>query len=127
MENQPAISTNPVSPSSGIQPRPGSDDKTMALLAHLGGIFFGFIPSLIIWLVKKDEAPYVDEQGKEALNFQIFIAICYFIAAILIVVLIGVLLLVLVGIFDLLFCIIAAVKVSNGENYRYPLTIRFIK
>jgi uncharacterized Tic20 family protein len=127
MENQPVVSTSPATLSSGIQPRPGSDDKTMALLAHLGGIFFGFIPSLIIWLVKKDESPYVDEQGKEALNFQIFIAICYFVSAILIVVLIGVLLLIVVGIFDLIFCIIAAVKASNGENYRYPLTVRFIK
>lgn len=127
MENQPVISANPASPSSGIPPREGSDDKTMALLAHLGGIFFGFIPALIIWLVKKDESPYVDEQGKEALNFQIFIAICYFVSAILIVAIIGIFLLFLVGLFDLVFCIIAAVKASNGENYRYPLTIRFIK
>lgn len=127
MENQPVVSTNPVSSSSGVQPRPGSDDKTMALLAHLGGIFFGFIPSLIIWLVKKDESPYVDRQGKEALNFQIFIAICTFISAILVILLIGILLLILVWALNIIFCLIAAIKTSNGEDYRYPLTWRLIK
>lgn len=127
MENQPLISDAQTTTSSIIQPRPGSDDKTMALLAHIGGIFFGFIPSLIIWLIKKDESPYLDQQGKEALNFQIFVSLCYFISAILMIILIGIFLLFLVGVFDLIFCIIAAVKTSNGENYRYPLTIRFIK
>ena len=59
------------------------DEKTMALLAHLGGIFFGFIPSLIIWLIKKDESAFVAEQAKEALNFQITVMIGFVISFIL--------------------------------------------
>lgn len=125
MENQPQSSSE--TQVQQIQPRVNSDDKTMAILAHIGGIFFGFIPSLIIWLVKKDDSPYVTIQAKEALNFQIFIAICMFISFILMLVLIGIVLLIAVSIIDLVFCIVAAVKVSNGENYRYPLTLRLIK
>lgn len=103
------------------------NDKNMAILAHVGGILFGFLPALIIWLMKKDESPYVATQAKEALNFQIFIAICFFISVILIFILIGVLLIWLVWLADIIFCIIAAVKTSHGENYRYPLSLRLIK
>lgn len=127
MENQTSASTGSASSSSNLGPRDGSDDKTMALLAHLGGVFFGFIPSLIIWLVKKDESPFVDQEGKEALNFQIFIALCYIVSSILILILIGTLLIFLVWILNLIFCIMGTIKASNGESYRYPLTIRFIK
>lgn len=124
MENQPSFGPNPNQP---VAPRVNSDDKTMALLAHLGGVFFGFLPSLIIWLIKKDESPYVDMQAKEALNFQIFIAICCIISLILMIVIIGVFLLILVSLANLIFCIVAAVKASNGELYRYPISIRLIK
>lgn len=125
MENQPVVT--PQTRPQIIPPREGTDDKTMAILAHIGGIFFGFLPSLIIWLVKKDESPYVDQQGKEALNFQIFIAICCVISLILMIVLIGVVLIILVSLMNLVFCIIAAVKTSSGENYRYPVSLRLIK
>lgn len=97
------------------------------MIAHLGGIFFGFLPSLIIWLMKKDESAYLDKQAKEALNFQISLAIYATISAILIILLIGILLLILIGAANIIFSIIAAVKTTNGENYQYPLTIRFIK
>lgn len=110
-----------------VGPQISSNDKNMAILAHVGGIIFGFIPALIIWLMKKDESPYVAAQAKEALNFQIFIAICFFISFILIFVLIGVLLIWLVWLADIIFCIMAAVKTSQGGNYRYPLSLRLIK
>lgn len=110
-----------------VGPQTSSNDKNMAVLAHAGGILFGFIPALIIWLTKKDESPYVAVQAKEALNFQIFISICFFVSAILIFVLIGVLLIWLVWIADIIFCIIAAIKSSQGENYRYPISIRLVK
>lgn len=125
MENQPALT--PQTQPTSVSPREGSDDKTMAILAHIGGVFFGFLPSLIIWLVKKDESPYVNVQGKEALNFQIFIAICCVVSVILMLVLIGVVLIILVSLMNIVFCIIAAVKTSNGENYRYPVSLRLIK
>ena len=102
------------------------DNKTMALLAHLGGIFFGFIPSLVIWLIKKDESAFVAEQAKEALNFQITVMIAFVISAILIFVVIGLFLIWAVMIGNLVLCIVAGVKANSGESYRYPMAIRLI-
>jgi uncharacterized Tic20 family protein len=125
MESQPTPSAeNQPSPPATT---PNSNDRTLAVLAHLGGLLFGFVPALVIWLVKKDESPYLDRQGKEALNFQIFIAICVVASMILMILVIGVLLLLATGVVNLIFCIIAAVRVSNGGDYRYPLTLRLIK
>lgn len=104
-----------------------SNDKNMAVIAHAGGILFGFIPALIIWLTKRDESAYIATQAKEALNFQILVAICFFASTILIFVLIGILLIWLVWLADIIFCIMAAIKASNGENYRYPVSWRLIK
>lgn len=104
-----------------------SDEKNMAAIAHAGGIFFGFIPALIIWLMKKDESPYIAQQAKEALNFQITMAIAFFISFALIFVLIGILLIWLIWLADVVLCILAAVKASKGESYRYPVAIRLIK
>jgi uncharacterized Tic20 family protein len=101
-------------------------------LAGLGGflpiapILGGIIAPLIIWQIKKDQFAFVDEQGKEAVNFQISILI-YLLVAGLFVCVHRLFLLPAVYIFDVVFLLIAAVKVNNGEHYRYPLTIRFIK
>ncbi len=113
-------------------PGPGSKEinkeaRTFAMLAHLLAIFTSFLGPLIIWLIKKDEHPFVDEQGKEALNFQITVAIAYLVSGILTFVCIGFLLFSVVWVVDLIFCVMACVKVNNGEHYRYPITIRFIK
>ncbi|PTM58475.1 DUF4870 domain-containing protein [Desmospora activa] len=102
------------------------DARTMGMLAHLLGIF-SFIGPLIIWLIKKDEHPFVDDQGKEALNFQISLLIYYFISGLLCIILIGLLILPVVVIVHYVFAILAGVKANQGEYYRYPLTIRFIK
>lgn len=103
------------------------DDKTMALLAHLGGIFFGFIPSLVIWLVKKDSSPFAADQAKEALNFQITVFIAAIASWILMFVLIGFVLLPIVMLLNLVLCIVAGIKANGGEEYRYPFAIRLIK
>ena len=102
------------------------DEKTMALLAHLGGIFFGFIPSLVIWLIKKDESAFIAEQAKEALNFQITVMIGFLIAFILIFIIIGIFLIWALVIANLVLCIVAAVKANSGVSYRYPIAIRLI-
>lgn len=101
----------------------------MALAAHLLGIFTWFIGALIIWLINKDDASkaFVTDQAKEALNFQITVTIAMVISIILMVVIIGGILAPIVGIINLVFCIIAAVKANNGEAYRYPFTLRLIK
>lgn len=104
-------------------------DKTLAMLAHLGGIVLGFIPSLIIYLMKKDDrsAQFVTTQAREALNFQITIAIAMAISTVLIIVLIGTLFILLIWLADVILCIIAALRTSNGDNYRYPFALRLIK
>jgi uncharacterized Tic20 family protein len=105
----------------------GKDARMWAMLCHLLAIFTGFIAPLIIWLLKKDEDPFVDSQGKEALNFQITVAIAMVVSGLLSFACIGVVLMPAVGIADLVFCIIASIKANSGIAYRYPLSIRFIK
>jgi uncharacterized Tic20 family protein len=102
------------------------DSKNMALLVWIGTIFFGFIPSLIMYLVKKDDA-YVQDQSKEALNWSITAIIGYFAGVILTFILIGILVLMAVGICHLVFCILGAVAASNGKPFRAPFAIRLIK
>ena len=106
---------------------PSNDDRNLAMLAHLLGIVSGFVGALIIWLIKKDQSPFVDEQGKEALNFQITMMIAVVGSWILMFVLIGMLLLPLLLLANLVFCILAAVAVSRGEHYKYPFAIRLLK
>ena len=90
----PAPGPQPGPPGTGPYGAPGvgplsQDEKTMAMLIHLSGIFTGFVGPLIIWLIKKDESPFVDRHGKTALNFFITLAIAAFVSVILIIVLIG--------------------------------------
>ena len=95
------------------------------------GVFFHFpghlIGPFIVWLAKRDDSPEIDAHGKESLNFQISMLIYNVIAAVFCLVLIGVPLVIAVVITNVILTIIACVRASNGEFYRYPLTIRFIK
>lgn len=104
-----------------------SDQRTMAMLCHLLGLFTSFVGPLILWLIKKDEMKFVDDQGKEALNFQITVALASVVAGILSLVCIGFLVAIAVGICDVVFCILAAVAANKGQAYRYPATLRLIK
>ena len=110
------------------------DARMWAMFCHLAGLCAFILPAvgnivgpLIFWQLKKDEYPFVDEQGKEALNFQISMTIYGLISAALTFICVGFFLLAAVGIVDIVFLLIAAVKANNGQSYRYPLTIRFIK
>jgi len=103
------------------------DDKSMAMLCHLLALLTCFIGPLIIWLLKKDQSAYVNEQGKEALNFQITVVIAWLIAGLSTMACIGFLLLPAVAIADLVLCIMACIAASKGEPYRYPLCLRLIK
>ncbi len=106
-----------------------SEDKQLAMITHLSGILLSFIVPLIIWLTNKDNASkgWLVDQSKEALNFQITIAILYLICTVLVVILIGGLLAPLVWIANVIFCIIAGMAANKGESYRYPLALRLIK
>ena len=104
----------------------GVKDTNMAVLAHILGIFLGFIGPLIIFLVKPEEG-YVKTQAKEALNFWITISIAYVVGGILMFILIGGLIMAVAGIYGLIMAIIAAMACSKGEDYRYPFAIRLVK
>ena len=106
---------------------PSTDEKSWAMGCHLISLVTGFVGPLILWLIKREGNPFVDQQGKEALNFQLSILIYGVISYTLIFFIVGVLLFPAVLIFNLVFIIIAAVKANNGEDFRYPLCIRFIK
>lgn len=102
------------------------DEMTWAVLAHISGLIFSFLGPLVIWLIKKDEQPFVNDQAKEALNFQITLLIGMMISVILSLILIGFLIMFALMIFEVIVVIIAAVESSKGKAYRYPLNIRFI-
>ena len=107
--------------------QPTEDEKTMALLAHVLTLVSAFLAPLIIYIIKKDESPYVRKHAIESLNFQISMAIYAFGASILIFIFIGFLLLFGLGILTLILVIIATVKTSEGKFYRYPFNLRLIK
>jgi len=112
---------------------PMSQARTWDMLCHLSALagyvipFGNVIGPVIIWQIKKTEFPSVDEHGKEAVNFQISVLIYTFVSILLTFLLIGIPLLVATVIGNLVLIAIATIKANNGEAYRYPLTIRFIK
>jgi uncharacterized protein len=111
---------------SEIMMAPSADEKNIAVITHITGIFFSIFPGLIVWLLKKDESPYISAQAREALNFQISLLIAYFISCVLMFILIGFLLIGLVWLANIIFSIIAAIAASKGENYCYPISLRLI-
>lgn len=104
--------------------KPTSEERTMAILAHLLGIFFPIIATLVIYLIKKDESKYVSAQAKEALNFQITAGL---VCIGLVLTIIGILLVWIVSIAALIVMIIATIKASDNRIYRYPFTWRLVK
>ena len=107
-------------------------DRQWGMFAHLSALvgfvipFGNLIGPLVIWQMKKD-VPFVADQGKEALNFQITVAIAAMICVVLFLVVIGGPLLMLVGLAALVFMVIAAIKANEGVRYRYPYIFRFVE
>lgn len=102
------------------------EEKLWAIGAHLGPLLLGFVAPLVVWLVFKDRSAFLDRQGKEALNFQLSYLIYFIVAMFTIVLLIGFLLVPIVMVAWVVFMVIATVKSSNFEDYRYPLIIRMV-
>lgn len=109
-----------------LQTNPSKDECNLAMLAHLLGIFSSFVGALVLWLVKREESGFAAEQAKEALNFQITIAIALIAAFMLQIILIGFLLLPIIFVVNFIFCILAAMSASKGNAYRYPFALRLV-
>jgi Uncharacterized protein conserved in bacteria len=103
-----------------------ADEKLWATLVHIGGIFFGFIPALIAYLVLKDRGPFVRAHTATALNFQVTIAIAMLVGSVLAVLGIGLLIMFAAWIVDLVFSILAAIKANQFQWYTYPLAIKIV-
>jgi len=112
---------------------PGSEERNWAVACHLSAFAGYFIPfghllgPFAVWWFKRQQFPFVDDQGREILNFQLSVTLYLAIAGLLTFIVIGIPLLVLVSLFDFVMIILAAIKARNGERYRYPLNIRFFK
>jgi uncharacterized protein len=108
---------------------PTSDERTFAILSHILAIVpgIGIFGPLVIWLIKKDESPFVEANAKESLNFQLTMLIAYVVSWILVIVLIGVLFFFLIWVLNIVLVIVASVKTSENKIYRYPFNLRLIK
>jgi uncharacterized protein len=139
--NQPSYGQPPeTQPGYGQQPyaqQPGAgvltpDERTWGGAAHWGALIaalvggLAFLGPLLVLLIKGNDSQWIRRQSVESLNFQISILIYAIVSALLLFVLVGLVLLPAVGLFWLIFTIIGSVKVANGEDYRYPLTIRMV-
>ncbi|WP_018933093.1 DUF4870 domain-containing protein [Gracilibacillus lacisalsi] len=104
-----------------------SDERLFGMLIYLLSFFTAIIGPLIIWMIKRDESAFIDFHGKEYFNFFISFTIYSIVSGILVVLLIGFVLLPIVAVLAFIFTLIALFKAFNGEEYRIPLVIRFIK
>jgi hypothetical protein len=124
---------------------PSADERQWAMFAHLSALLGGlltsgwggsigfFIGPLVIWLMKKDTMPFVDDQAKEALNFAITVSLACLVLLMLTIMTLGIgalltiPLFMVIGIAALVFFIIAGVKANQGTRYRYPVSLRLVK
>ena len=102
------------------------------MLAHLSAfvaayVALGFLGPLVVMLVFGPRSAFVREHAVEALNFNLTWLIYAAVAVVLAIVLIGILILIALGIAYVVLVTIAAIRAYNGQYYRYPLTIRFVR
>jgi uncharacterized protein len=129
--NDPRQQWAPGPPQPGAGVPPTQDERTWALASHIGCLLgawlaMAFLVPLVIMLVKGNQSPFVRQHAVESLNFQLSMLIYLFASIVLAFVLIGLLILPVLGVLWLVLVVLATVKASNGEPYRYPLTIRFV-
>ncbi len=110
------------------------DARKWAMLSHLmalvglvgNGVGF-LVGPLLVWLLKREDDPFIDDQGKEAVNFQITMFLALFACTPLLLIVIGIPLMIAIGLMMTVNPIIAGIRSNDGVAYRYPLTIRFLK
>lgn len=117
----------------GSMAETNQEARTYGMLCHLLALsgfvipFGHIIGPLIVWLIKKDQYAFVNDQGKESLNFQITVTIAVLVSVALIILLVGIVLTPIVALAALVLVIMASVNASSGKYYRYPVNIRLIK
>jgi len=127
MTNQPPQNPQGPNPYAQQQPLTPSDEKMWATLIHIGGIFLGFWSPLVGYLVFKDRGALIRQHATTALNFHLTMAIGLLAGGVLSFIGIGLLLIFAVYVVIIIFGIMAAVAANNGQYYRYPIAIEFIK
>lgn len=110
-----------------INQEPSSDDRLMGTLIYVLSFFTSLIAPLIIWLIKREDSPFIDKTGKNYFNFLLSYMIWLIVASIAMFIIIGFILFPILAILNFIFTIVAAVKAYNGEDYLPPLSIRFFK
>ena len=136
--SEPQATAPQAQPATAMAPTTDASARQWAVFAHLSGLLalligLPFVGPLVIYLVKKDDHPFIADQAREALNFNLSVFIYEVVGAIaaviLTIVLIGLLIfpvLIAIAIAWIVLVIVAAVKANSGEAYRYPLTIRMV-
>lgn len=116
----------PMQQQGGVPQATVQDERTMAMLAQLLGILTGFLGPLVMYLVARDDQPFLKHHAAEALNFQLTVLIAYVVSFVLMIVLIGFVTFIVVWVGALVLSIMATVAANRGEWYRYPLSIRMV-
>ena len=125
---------HPVPNSRLVDPDAARSERTTAVVMHLATYAYvvfppAFLIPLALWLIKREESPFLDDHGKEALNFHISLVL-YILLAFPLILAMGfglVLLFLIIPVCSLIFPGIAAYAASKGEYYRYPVTIRLLR
>lgn len=123
MTQQPPASPYASTPS----PMRPEDEKTWAILTHVGGLFVPLIGPLIVYLVLRDRGPFIRHHSATAFNFHVTMTLASIVGGILTIVLVGILILAAVGILWFVLAIVAAVAAGRGDFYTYPLSIPFVR
>ena len=133
LERELEVEPKATDPTEASQADHDNNARNLAVLCHLFGLLGLMVPPgnvvgpLLIWLFKKEEHPFIEDQGREALNFQITFTIALMASVFLVLVYVGLFLLAILGIVDLILIIMACSAASRGEHYRYPFSIKFLQ
>jgi uncharacterized protein len=128
MDN-PFESPPPLPPEAGALT---ADEKQWAMIGHLSALagfvvpFGNLIAPLVVWMMKKEESKFIEEHARESLNFQISASIYLIGLSLTICIGIGLVLVPLAVLAEVVLIIMASMKASSGQSYRYPITIRFL-
>ncbi len=116
----------------GPAPPASSDEHTYAMFVHLSGFLsyvmgpLALIVTLALWLARRHESEFINDHGREAMNYNLSIWLYAVISTILMLVCVGYFLLAGLVVFDIVIMIVAAVQANGGHYFRYPITIRFV-